>query len=152
MSNTEFYSQFTREIWEFQISNLSFLLVSQIKGNVIVSQNIDYGVTKPLPRLEGAKRLLVSSHEGNLGFKKQILSLGSTGDIFRSEKHWARQRQEHIETTHVIGRKDWYYVHFPKLLKVWVCLDEQEALYNKMDYVSDIILEMKDRDQCRFYI
>jgi hypothetical protein len=29
-------------------------------------------------------------------------------------------------------------------------LDEQEALYNKMDYVSDIILEMKDRDHIVF--
>src|SRR5688500_9487741 len=29
-------------------------------------------------------------------------------------------------------------------------LDEQEALYNKMDYASDIILEMKDRDHIVF--
>jgi hypothetical protein len=29
-------------------------------------------------------------------------------------------------------------------------LDEQEALYNKMDYVSDIILETKDRDHMVF--
>ena len=29
-------------------------------------------------------------------------------------------------------------------------LDEQEALYNKMDYVSDIILEMEDRDHSVF--
>ena len=29
-------------------------------------------------------------------------------------------------------------------------LDEQEALYNKMDYVSDIILEMRDRDHIVF--
>jgi hypothetical protein len=29
-------------------------------------------------------------------------------------------------------------------------LDEQEALYNKMDYVGDIILEMKDRDHIVF--
>ena len=29
-------------------------------------------------------------------------------------------------------------------------LDEQEALYNKMDYVSDVILEMKDRDHVVF--
>ena len=29
-------------------------------------------------------------------------------------------------------------------------LDEQEALYNKMDYVSDIILETKDRDHTVF--
>src|SRR4030095_11264911 len=72
-----------------------------------------------------------------------------------------------------MGRKDWYYVHFPKLLikrldqflqtpraksmgmsskpellrhVINQFLDEQEALYNKMDYVGDIILEMKDRD------
>ena len=72
-----------------------------------------------------------------------------------------------------MGRKDWYYVHLPKLLikrldqflqtpraksmgmsskpellrhVINQFLDEQEALYNKMDYVSDIILEMKDRD------
>jgi hypothetical protein len=29
-------------------------------------------------------------------------------------------------------------------------LDEQEALYNKMDYVSNVILEMKDRDHIIF--
>jgi 23S rRNA maturation mini-RNase III len=29
-------------------------------------------------------------------------------------------------------------------------LDEQEALYNKMDYVGDFILEMKDRDHIVF--
>ena len=29
-------------------------------------------------------------------------------------------------------------------------LDEQEALYNKMDYVGDVILEMKDRDHVVF--
>jgi hypothetical protein len=29
-------------------------------------------------------------------------------------------------------------------------LDEQEALYNKMDYVGDVILEMKDRDHIVF--
>ena len=72
-----------------------------------------------------------------------------------------------------MGRKDWYYVHLPKLLikrldqfletpraksmgmaskpellrhLINQFLDEQEAIYNKMDYVSDIILEMKDRD------
>jgi MEDS: MEthanogen/methylotroph, DcmR Sensory domain len=72
-----------------------------------------------------------------------------------------------------MGRKDWYYVHFPKLLikrldqflqtpraksmgmsskpellrhVINQFLDEQEALYNKMDYVGDVILEMKDRD------
>ena len=72
-----------------------------------------------------------------------------------------------------MGRKDWYYVHLPKLLVkrldqfletpraksmgmsskpellrhlINQFLDEQEAIYNKMDYVSDIILEMKDRD------
>jgi hypothetical protein len=63
-----------------------------------------------------------------------------------------------------MGRKDWYYVHFPKLLikrldqflqtpraksmsmvnksellrhVINEFLDEQEALYNKMDYVGD---------------
>lgn len=72
-----------------------------------------------------------------------------------------------------MGRKDWYYVHFPKLLikrldqflqtpraksmgmsskpellrhVINQFLDEQEVLYNKMDNVGDIILEMKDRD------
>jgi hypothetical protein len=72
-----------------------------------------------------------------------------------------------------MGRKDWYYVHLPKLLikrldqflqtpraksmgmsskpellrhLINEFLDEEEALYNKMDYVSDIILEMKDGD------
>jgi MEDS: MEthanogen/methylotroph, DcmR Sensory domain len=76
-----------------------------------------------------------------------------------------------------MGRKDWYYVHFPKLLikrldqflqtpraksmgmsskpellrhVINQFLDEEEALYNKMDYVSDIILEMKDRDHVVF--
>jgi metal-responsive CopG/Arc/MetJ family transcriptional regulator len=76
-----------------------------------------------------------------------------------------------------MGRKDWYYVHLPKLLikrldqflqtpraksmgmsskpellrhAINQFLDEQEALYNKMDYVSDIILEMKDRDHIVF--
>ncbi len=76
-----------------------------------------------------------------------------------------------------MGRKDWYYVHLPKLLikrldqflqtprarsmaisskpellrhVINQFLDEQEALYNKMDYVSDIILETKDRDHIVF--
>jgi hypothetical protein len=76
-----------------------------------------------------------------------------------------------------MGRKDWYYVHFPKLLikrldqflqtprakimgmsskpellrhVINQFLDEEEALYNKMDYVSDIILEMEDRDHVVF--
>jgi metal-responsive CopG/Arc/MetJ family transcriptional regulator len=76
-----------------------------------------------------------------------------------------------------MGRKDWYYVHFPKLLikrldqflqtpraksmgmsskpellrqMINQFLDEQEASYNKMDYVSEIILEMKDRDHIVF--
>ena len=76
-----------------------------------------------------------------------------------------------------MGRKDWYYVHFPKLLikrldqflqtprarsmgmsskpellrhVINQFLDEQEALYNKMDYVGDFILEMKDRDHIVF--
>jgi len=76
-----------------------------------------------------------------------------------------------------MGRKDWYYVHLPKLLikrldqflqtpkakSMGMCnkpellrhlinqfLNEQEALYNKMDYISEIILEMKDRDHIVF--
>jgi hypothetical protein len=76
-----------------------------------------------------------------------------------------------------MGRKDWYYVHLPKLLitrldqflqtpraksmgvsskpellrhMINQFLDEQEALYNKMDYVGDVILEMKDRDHMVF--
>jgi len=76
-----------------------------------------------------------------------------------------------------MGRKDWYYIHFPKLLikrldqflqtpraksmgmsskpellrhVINQFLDEQEALYNKMDNVGDIILEMKDRDHIVF--
>jgi len=76
-----------------------------------------------------------------------------------------------------MGRKDWYYVHFPKLLikrldhflqtpraksmgmsskpellrhVINQFLDEEEALYNKMDYVGDVILEMKDRDHVVF--
>src|SRR3712207_3209830 len=76
-----------------------------------------------------------------------------------------------------MGRKDWYYVHLPKLLikrldqflqtpraksigmtskpellrhVVNQFLEEQEGLYNKMDYVGDLILEMKDRDHVVF--
>src|ERR687883_661973 len=76
-----------------------------------------------------------------------------------------------------MGRKDWYYVHLPKLLikrldqflqtpraksmgmtskpellrhVINQFLEEQEALYNKIDYVSDLILEMKDRDHVVF--
>jgi metal-responsive CopG/Arc/MetJ family transcriptional regulator len=76
-----------------------------------------------------------------------------------------------------MGRKDWYYVHLPKLLikrldqflqtprarsmgmsskpellrhVINQFLEEQEALYNKMDYVGDLILEMKDRDHVVF--
>ncbi len=76
-----------------------------------------------------------------------------------------------------MGRKDWYYVHLPKLLikrldqflqtpraksmgmsskpellrhVINQFLEEQEAIYNKMDYLSDLILEMKDRDHIVF--
>lgn len=76
-----------------------------------------------------------------------------------------------------MGRKDWYYVHLPKLLikrldrflqtpkaksmgmsnkpellrhLINQFLDEEESLYNKMDYVSDIILELEDRDHVVF--
>ena len=76
-----------------------------------------------------------------------------------------------------MGRKDWYYVHLPKLLikrldqflqtpraksmgmsskpellrhLINQFLEEQEALYNKMTYVSDVILEMKDGDHVVF--
>jgi metal-responsive CopG/Arc/MetJ family transcriptional regulator len=76
-----------------------------------------------------------------------------------------------------MGRKDWYYVHLPKLLikrldqflqtpraksmgmtnkpellrhVINQYLEEQEALYNKIDYVGDIILETKDRDHVVF--
>ncbi|HEU4821937.1 MAG TPA: MEDS domain-containing protein [Nitrososphaeraceae archaeon] len=76
-----------------------------------------------------------------------------------------------------MGRKDWYYVHLPKLLikrldqflqtpraksmgmsskpellrhLINQFLEEQEAMYNKMDYVGDLILEMKDRDHAVF--
>lgn len=72
-----------------------------------------------------------------------------------------------------MGCKDRYYVHFPKLLikrldqfletprartmgmsnkpellrhVINEFLDEQEALYNNIDYIEDFILEMKDRD------
>lgn len=76
-----------------------------------------------------------------------------------------------------MGRKDWYYVHFPKLLikrldqflqtpraksmgmsskpellrhVINQFLDEQETLYNRMDHVADVILEMHDRDHVVF--
>jgi metal-responsive CopG/Arc/MetJ family transcriptional regulator len=76
-----------------------------------------------------------------------------------------------------MGRKDWYYVHLPKLLikrldqflqtpraksmgmsskpellrhMINQFLDEQEALYNNMKSVGDVILEMKDRDHVVF--
>jgi metal-responsive CopG/Arc/MetJ family transcriptional regulator len=76
-----------------------------------------------------------------------------------------------------MGRKDWYYIHLPKLMikrldqflqtpraksmgmsskpellrhMVNQFLEEQEALYNKMDYVGDLILEIKDRDHVVF--
>jgi metal-responsive CopG/Arc/MetJ family transcriptional regulator len=76
-----------------------------------------------------------------------------------------------------MGRKDWYYVHLPKLMikrldeflqtpraksmgmsskpellrhVINQFLEEQEALYNKMNYVGDLILEMKDRDHVVF--
>ena len=76
-----------------------------------------------------------------------------------------------------MGRKDWYYVHLPKLMikrldqflqtpraksmgmsskpdllrhVVNQFLEEQESLYNKMDYVGDLILEIKDRDHVVF--
>jgi metal-responsive CopG/Arc/MetJ family transcriptional regulator len=76
-----------------------------------------------------------------------------------------------------MGRKDWYYVHLPKLLikrldqflqtprarsmgmsskpellrhLINQFLDEHEAVYNKMDHVGDLILEMKDRDHMVF--
>jgi hypothetical protein len=80
-------------------------------------------------------------------------------------------------TTNVLGRKDWYYVHFPKLLikrldqflqtpraksmgmsskpellrhVINQFLDEQEALYNKMDFVGEVITEMNDGDHMVF--
>jgi metal-responsive CopG/Arc/MetJ family transcriptional regulator len=76
-----------------------------------------------------------------------------------------------------MGRKDWYYVHLPKLLikrldqflqtpraksmgvsskpellryMINQFLEEQEALYNKIDYVGDVILQTKDRDHVVF--
>lgn len=76
-----------------------------------------------------------------------------------------------------MGRKDWYYVHLPKLLirrldqflqtpkaksmgmsskpellrhLINQFLDDEEALYNQMSYVSDVILEMKDGDHVVF--
>jgi metal-responsive CopG/Arc/MetJ family transcriptional regulator len=76
-----------------------------------------------------------------------------------------------------MGRKDWYYVHLPKLLikrldqflqtpraksmgmtskpellrhMINQFLEEQEALYNKMEHVDELILEMKDRDHVVF--
>ena len=76
-----------------------------------------------------------------------------------------------------MGRNDWYYVHLPKLLikrldqflqtpraksmgmtskpellrhVINQFLEEQEALYNKMDHVGDLILEMEDRDHVVF--
>jgi len=72
-----------------------------------------------------------------------------------------------------MGREDWYYVHFPKLLikrldeflqtprakgmgmsnkpellrhVINRFLDEQEAFYNKTETVGDLILKTKDRD------
>jgi hypothetical protein len=72
-----------------------------------------------------------------------------------------------------MGRKDWYYVHLPKLLikrldeflqtpraksmgmsnkpellrhVINRFLDEQETFYNKMETVGDLILNTKDRD------
>jgi metal-responsive CopG/Arc/MetJ family transcriptional regulator len=76
-----------------------------------------------------------------------------------------------------MGRKDWYYVHLPKLLikrldqflqtpramsmgmsskpellrhLINQFLEDEEAMYNKMNYVTDVILEMKDRDHSVF--
>jgi metal-responsive CopG/Arc/MetJ family transcriptional regulator len=76
-----------------------------------------------------------------------------------------------------MGRKDWYYVHLPKLLikrldqflqtpraksmgmsskpellrhVINQFLEEEESLYNKMDYVSDVILELEDGDHVVF--
>ena len=72
-----------------------------------------------------------------------------------------------------MARKDWYYVHFPKLLIkrldqflqmpraksmgmtnkpellrhiINEFLDEQEAFYNKMESIEDFVLEIKDHD------
>lgn len=76
-----------------------------------------------------------------------------------------------------MGRKDWYYIHLPKLLIKRLdqflqtpkakgmgmssksellrhvlnqFLEEQEVFYNQLDYVSDFILEMKDGDHIVF--
>ena len=76
-----------------------------------------------------------------------------------------------------MGRKDWYYVHLPKLLikrldqylqtpraksmgmnnkpellrhLINQFLDEEEAMYDKMNYATDVILEMKDGDHSVF--
>ena len=72
-----------------------------------------------------------------------------------------------------MGRQDWYYVHLPKLLikrldqflqtpraksmgmsskpellryLINEFLEGEEALYNKMNYVSEVILKMEDGD------
>jgi hypothetical protein len=72
-----------------------------------------------------------------------------------------------------MGRRDWYYVHLPKLLikrldqflqtpraksmgmanksellghVINESLDEQEAFYNKMESMEDFVLEIKDHD------
>jgi metal-responsive CopG/Arc/MetJ family transcriptional regulator len=72
-----------------------------------------------------------------------------------------------------MGRRDWYYVHLPKLLikrldqflqtpraksmgmanksellrhVINEFLDEQEAFYNKMESMEDFVLEIKDHD------
>jgi metal-responsive CopG/Arc/MetJ family transcriptional regulator len=76
-----------------------------------------------------------------------------------------------------MGRKDWYYVHLPKLLikrldqflqtpraksmgmsskpellrhVINQFLEEEESLYNKMDYVDDVILELEDGEHVVF--
>src|SRR5919106_3714711 len=76
-----------------------------------------------------------------------------------------------------MGRMDWYYVHLPKLLikrldqfletpraksmgisnkpellrhLINQFLEEEEALYNKMNYVTEVISEMKDGDHSVF--
>jgi hypothetical protein len=72
-----------------------------------------------------------------------------------------------------VGRRDWYYVHFPKLLikrldqflqtprakrmgmvnkpellrrVINEFLDEQEAFYSKIESIEDLILEIKDQE------
>src|SRR6266516_3364272 len=72
-----------------------------------------------------------------------------------------------------MGRKDWYYVHLPKLLikrldqflqtprakgmgmvnksdllrrVINEFLDDQEAFYSKIEYIEDLILEIKDQE------